>query len=337
MPGQLVMAGAALLRGARADFKEIYGQTYEPITQMLSGACRLDVPSDKIEELYVYNTTSPYPVRVARGQANQRKPFKSVSFTVPNYEFQSGVEWYWTDPLDDQTGTVLERAQLAGQNMATLDERLFFQALTGATDPELLPSVPNAADGAGLFSATDGAAADRFGVSGGNIISGSGVATTVAVQQDFYSTITRMGQFQDTNGQPLHSPVSLRSFDIFYNVANDRLFKQAFEQALIFQDNSGGDAAAAPSNFLRDLAQRSYLRFNLIPTQRITDNDWYVAAADATTKPIFIQQRMPITDYTFRMGDGQYTPTTERIEGVDWLCRKGLGITVPYSIVKVNN
>lgn len=334
MPSQLNMTGAALLRGARADFREVYAKTYETIAPLLSGFVDLQVPSDKIEELYVVNTSAPHPQRISPGQQNQRKPFKSLSFTVPNYEFQVGTSWYWTDPLDDQTGTVLERARSAGQNMADLDERIALQILTGTTDPDLLPAIPTAADGAALFSTTGGDGAARFGVADGNIVTGSGVTDVVAVQQDFYSTVTRMGLFQDTEGQPLHSPSTLREFTIVYNVANDRLFKQAFEQSLIFQNNANTDAAAAPSNFLKDL---SYLRYNLIPTQRVTDNDWYVSATNVRSKPIFIQQRMPVTDYTYRMGDGQYTPTTQRVEGVDWLCRKGGGVTVPYGIVKVNN
>lgn len=337
---QLVMAGAALARGVRSDFLQTYTDTYQNANAVISNFVDLDVPSDKIEELYVYNETAPYPQRVEPGEANRRESFKSVSYTVRNEEFQSGVFWYHTDAADDQTGgSILRQARSAGANFATLDERLSIQVLTATSNPRLLPSVPNAPDGAALFSATAGDGSDRFGISGGNIITGSGVATPTAIQTDFYSTITRMGGFKDTKGEPLHNPSSLRNFTVVYNVANDFIFKKAFEQNLIFQSTGtvGADlAAAAPSNILRDLTGQ-YLSVTLMPTQRVTGDSFYVTCDNVDLKPIFIQQRQAIQEFTYTMGSGAYTPQTARIEGVDWLCRKGVGVNIPYGAVQVDN
>lgn len=343
MPQALVLAGDALARGVRNEFLEVYENQYKVMTDRLSGIADLSVPSDKLEELYVHFDSAPYPVRVTPGQTGKTDNFRSYSYAVRNHEFQSAVEWYWTDEEDDQTGGgIIRRAQSAGGNFGSLDERITFQVMTGTTDATLLPSIPTAPDGAALYSATTGGGANRFGVSGGNIFSGNGVANASVIASDVYSAILRMGAFKDTKNQPLLNPTSLQTFTIVYNIANDTEVRKAFEQNLIFQTisstgvsgaTSGVVGAAAPTNFLRDF---SNLRFNLYPSQRVTGDDIYVFCSDVNVRPIFVQQRSQLVSFFYDMtkDSGMGIKRTKRM---DFLCRKGAGVTEPYATVKIDN
>jgi len=336
MPQSLILGGDALARGVRSEFLDVYQQQYKVIEGRLANIAKLSTPSDKLEELYVHFDTAPYPKRVDRGQSNRTENFRSYGYSVRNYEFQDGVEWYYTDEDDDQTGGgILGRAQQAGGNFATLKERLIFQVMTSTTDNELLPAIPTAPDGAALYSATTGTGANRFGVSGGNITSGSGVASVAAIQSDVYGAIVRMGSFRDTKGQPLLNPSALQNFTIVYNVANDKVVRQAFEQSLIFQSASSGTdfAAAAPSNFLRDF---SGLTFTLYPSLRVTGDDLHVFCGDVNTQPIFVQDRMPLTSFFYGM-DNDSGMGRIRTKRMDFLCRHGVGVTEPYATVLIDN
>lgn len=324
-------ATQVLINGLRSDFWDTYAGAYAGMQVQIGKWMALDVSSDKAEEIYAYWKKAPYMRQWIRGEEIQRKAPASVSWRVKNLDWAIAVPWHENDMADDQTRSLRQVAQDGGRSYATLDERVLYQILTGATDNDLLRTQPVAPDGVGLFSATDGDAADRFGVSGGNIESGSGVATPDALQTDFFDGVERMRRFLDTESQPMISPEIMRQgFAITFNIDNLKVFEQAFEQKLMY--SALATYAAAVSALFKD----SGISIELVPTPRISDNDWFIVAKGAPRKPIFRQNRQGLREVVETMENSDYARRT-KINSIQWDARHGYGLSLPTQIVQVNN
>ena len=234
-------------RGLRGEFAKTYQQALKTVDPRIGNLMQMGLPSDKPSELYGYRETAPYLARQPKGQAVSRRTFKGKTYEVANYLYSLAIDWYWQDEITDQLKSLYADVREAATNAALTDERVFWQMLLGLTDADLLPTVPNAPDGAALFAAT-AAGADRFGVSGGNLITGSGVATGAAVRADFFTSHNRFAKFQDTEGQPLlRDEINRRKMYIIFGSQNREAFVEAFKQQLTIQVG-GTDAGAAVSN-----------------------------------------------------------------------------------------
>lgn len=317
----------ALIRGARSEFLETYKTMIKEVNPNLKQCMTLGVPSDKISEVYPYFESAPNPKRWARGEDIPAEAFASKSFLVPNFDWGLAIDWHENDEQDDQTGGFMDRVREGATRFALLPERIFFQYLTAGADADLIPAVPNAPDGVALFSATTATGGNRFGVAGGNIVTGGGVATTAAIQTDFWAAVQRFIRMLDTTMQPLW-PAELvaRGVTIIYGAANEQVFRQAFQQTFVQATN------AATSNVILDAG----MKVNLWSTPRITDNDWFVFLNAAPKKAVFEQVRMPLRDNIEDMLNSDNTRRTKN-KRVQWDARFGFGISLPYQAVKVNN
>lgn len=332
-----VLAGNALTAGLRADFADTYKVTYEGVKNRLSDVMDIDIPTNLRTTPFAYFESAAYPVRWPMGDTISSKPFRSVQFSVSVFDWARRIQWHVNDKDDDQTRSLLTQARSLGQHFATLYERVFFQILRNATDSELLPAIPNAPDGAALF-ATTANGADRFGVSGGNIVTGGGVATSGAVRADFFNAIERFRQFQDTESQPLWDDSAIdRGFKVFYGVANWQVFAEAFQQGrtlAIVQNVAAAEnvAAAAPTNVILDAG----INVELVPTQRITDNDWFVCMKGAHIKPIgSLMRQQPFESFaTFSTSD--HTNDTGE-EYMQIKSRQGFFVNNAFGALQVNN
>ena len=282
-----VNAVEALIRGARSEFVDTYANMIKGSDEKLKKVMDLGLPSDKASEIYPYFESSPNAKRWPRGEPIPTAGFTSKSFLVPNYDWAIAIDWHENDEQDDQTRSLVTRARDAATKLALLPERIFFQLLTAGTDGDLLPTVPNAPDGSAFFATTSGSGANRFGVANGNLLTGSGVATTAAIQTDFWAAIAQFVRFLDTDSQPLW-PAELisRGVTIIYGAANNQVFAQAFQQNFVQATN------AATSNVVLD----ADMKVTLWQTPRITDNDWFVFLNAAPTRACFQQVRQPVRD-----------------------------------------
>ena len=332
--GQTILAANALTAGLRADFAATYRQQYRFVRERLARIMMLGVPSDKLTELYAYFESAPYPIRWPRGQTISSKPFKSVQFSVTNVDWARKIEWHKNDREDDQIRSLFDQARQLGANFATLHERVFFQLLTNTTDSTLLATIPNAPDGAAFF-ATTAAGANRFGVSGGNIVTGTGVATSGAVRTDFFSAISRFKRFQDTEGQPLlEEGVLDQGISVIYGATNEQIFREAFIQSRTVQATAAGQASTGAA--VTNIVLESGLNLKLWSTQRITDNDWFIILEGTQIKPVFQQEREALKEHVETMDNSDYARRT-KIESIQWDARYGYGINIPYSAIKVDN
>ena len=340
--GTPVIAGEAFAAGLRTEFLNLYERRYKAVQERLSQVMRLNIPSTRNEEDYFYYESAPHVKRWIRGDEMSSKGFKGVKWTVPNYEWAEGVSWHFADRQDDQTKSLVDHARGLGESYALLQERVFFQLLTGTVDPDLLPdaSTMTAPDGAVLFNGTHGDGTARFGVTGGNTFVGSGGTspTVSTIRADFFTALQVFKRFQDTEGQPLWNDSFLDGpYVIIYPAQLEEQMREAFTQRYHVADSGGVATATMQSPAVSNVILDSGQKVKLWGTQRLTDvDDFYILMASSDVKPIFSQERQPLTDVveTFENSD---TVRRTGIESIRFLSRHGFGLSLPYSIIKVTS
>lgn len=339
---QNVIAGSVLSGFIRTEFTRTYQRMITDVNARLRNVMQFGVPSSRLQETYAYFTAPAHPQRWVRGEDIHEQPFEDVTFNVVNYDWGQRIRWHRNDREDDQTASLLQQARSVGTGFALLRERIFFQILTNSTDAALLPAVPNAPDGASFFATTAGGS-NRFGVSGGNIVTGSGVSTAQDVRNDVYNGIERFHQFQDGEGQPLWPEALLdRGYTLIYNVANDQLVKEALVQSRTLQHiagstiegsaGTGENVGAAVTNIIMDAG----MSLTLWPTQRISDNDMFLFANGSPIKAVFEQMRRPLTESVATAENSDQSRDTKE-EYVQWDERFGVGLALPYQAIQINN
>ena len=325
-----VIAGDALARGLKNQFDFTWRRRYEAVSERLSGVMDLGIASTLIAELYGYFETAPYIQRREYDEEVPSRAFRARNYEVENFSWDISVFWKMEDRLFDQLKGLERMARQAGENAATLPERVFFQLLTSSADAQLLPAIPNAPDGVALYSAVDGDGAARFGLAGGNIETGGGVATPQVIRTDFFDAMERFGGFQDPELQPAIDPAVIdEGAVVFFNVQNLEVFREAFVQSPTI--GSAG-AAAGVGNIIFDAG----MKVKLVPTQRITDNDWFVFLEGFDLKPIFEQIARPLTE-TIEVEENSDNARRTKQEGIFWNTIRGFGVNLPLGTVQVNN
>lgn len=264
-------SGPALLRKVRSDFVATWKSHYELARSRLPFV-QWGLATDDFLTAFGFNTVGVYPSRSEWGERPDRRPAKYLTYEVEQYRWTSAVEWLVRDRKLSNLGSIDRDALRAGQHFGSLGERLFFQALTAATDSALLPAVPSAPDGGSLFSATDGSGADRFGVSGGNIVSGQLWTSESGVTAGLYAAMERMGSFLDHQGQPsCDDGFFERGITYITSIENTHVVHKAFR--LQYQSNSTVTAGATTvSNLVFDAG----IPIRLITTPRLTGYTSYI-------------------------------------------------------------
>jgi phage major head subunit gpT-like protein len=326
MPSSNVSVSELLARGLRLEFRDTYDRAIKEADPHLKNVMVLDVPSDKISEIYGYTESAPHWKRWQRGEEIPRNGFRSRNFTVVNHDWGIAIDWHDNDEQDDQSMSLVSRVRDAAVDAAILPERVFFQILLGSTDNDLLPYTPNAPDGSAFFATTDGSGANRFGATNGNSLATSGIGSTALIQQDFFRAWSQFRLFKDTDSQPLWPPELLnRGITVIYGAQNEQVFRQAFHQ-LFVQGQS-----AAPSNVIVNTNMVS----DLWSTPRITDNSWYVFLNSATKKSVFQQVRQSPRDLMEDFVNSDFTRRT-KIKAMQFDARYGYGLALPYQGIKIS-
>ncbi len=329
--GAPVIASPSFTAGIKTEFLRTYFRKYEGIRDALQKVMRLGLPSDKNQETYFHWESAPHVKRWIRGTTMPSKNFRGISYTATNYEWARSIPWHFADEQDDQTKSLPEAARELGKSFAILEERVFFQILTGSTDFDLLPSVPTAADGGNLF-ATTVSGSNRFGASSGNSLTGTGTSQS-QIETDFFSVMAQFRLFQDTEGQPLWDRGTLDGPVTIFFAAGGALelaFSAVFQREITHSVISS--TGAGVSNVIK--ARGHQVR--LVPTQRLTGNSWYAILEEADVKPIFSQLRQAPTEINWNMDNSDATRKTGYKE-MGFYGRMGFGVATPYSAIKVTN
>ena len=228
-----ILSNNLLVNGLSTEFADTYGKIRNRQSDGRLSLIMDTVTATNRYQSFAYLNAAPHMEYWKRGTTVPTGAMDSVQFTVSVYEWSKRVPWSKFDRKDDQTQSLFEMARGAGESAALLEERFAFDLMTANAGAltSTLPAVPNAPDGVAMFSATDGSSADRFGVSGGNIVTSSGVATTHDVRNDYYSGVIRFGSFLDGQGQPLLSPETIgQGVLIVHSLTDTEVMEETFKQ-----------------------------------------------------------------------------------------------------------
>lgn len=327
MPLNPVLATEALARGLKQKFVNTYKLYVTGSEAKVGMVMDLSEPSDKSAELYAYFESAPHARRWPRGEDRGTESFRARSFEVPNYDWTAGVSWHSNDEDDDQTRSLTSQASDAGMTFALLPERVLFQYLNAATDLDLLPALPNAPDGAALFSATDGAGNARFGVTGGNTMAGAGLSAA-DIRSDFLTIKGRASRCTDTKGQPLLPAELLDEWVIIYGSHLEEAFAGAFLQTITPDRARDGG--------FTNVIMVANIKITLWSTPRITTNNWFARPTKVPHRSLFRQVRQEVRDNLADFTNSDHTRLTKEKQLL-WDARFGFGLGLPYDWWRVTN
>jgi len=333
-----VIASQVLANGLRTEFADTYSAiNNRQADSRLAEIMDLGIGATNRRHEFAYFNAAPHMELWRRGASIPTDAFDSVQFSTQVHTWARRVPWHKEDRKDDQISSLMDVARMAGQSAALLPIRFFFDLLTGSTDT--LPAVPLAPDGVAFFSTVDGAGAARFGATSGNLLTGSGVASTSAIRTDYYNAIEQWKQFQDGKGQPLFSDsVVDGGVTIVHSSADTEAMEEAFlqrRQGVLGPDNTTDPVTATQvSNLVQDASRN----VTLWGTSRLATGDWYAFLKASPKKSTFLLDREGVREFSSLEGDnnGDHTRDTGE-EYVQWERRAGAGIALPYGAIKVNN
>lgn len=332
MPGQpvsTVQNSGALALGVIGNFRDAYKAAATEASVSPLGALIEEIPATADQIKMAYFESAPLPSYWRRGRPATSQGFKDVGWSIQVLDWEGSVEWDWRDAADDQTGSLVSRAKETGGKFWQRDHAVFFQILNASTDAAGLPAIPNAADGAACFSATDGASANRFGVSGGNIVSGQSFSSGAGLRAGYQAAISRLFQFTDTVSQPLID-TGAKNFTVFTSAADVAVSNEAFKQMMPAQAATTATSNAGVSNVLMDAGYR----ITHCTTQRLATGVMIVACTDVPVKPLVRAKRQDPQEFVRLMSNSDETSRTGK-ERVQFVARTGYGLSLPYGMVKV--
>lgn len=329
-----VIASQVLANGLRTEFADTYSKIRNRLADSrLAQVMDLSIGATNRQHEFAYFDAAPHMEYWRRGESVPTDAFDSKQWTVPVYTWARRVPWHKEDRKDDQTSSLVTVARMAGQSAALLPERFFFDLLQNSTNT--MPAVPNAPDGASMYSTTDGLSANRFGVTSGNLLTGNGVTSVASIRADYYNAIEQFKLFQDGKGQPLMPDEVVDGGVIIVHPAGQT---EAFEEAFLQRRQGfveGTDAGTTPTNLVQDASRD----VTLWGTQRLTDvNDWYIFLKQSPTMPAFLLDREGVQEFEALEGGNNSDHVRDTgYEYVQWERRAGAGIALPYGTIKISN
>lgn len=319
----IVNASLAIARGLRTEFNDVFrvrgAQTQQQVGQIMAFW-----DSDGAFEVYhgfeAVPTVKPWP----RGDSRARDAFGEVSYYQANFDYNLTVSWHENDEADDQTGNLVQQARAGALRFAQLPLRATVEMLLGSATLLSQQGIPLAYDGNSLYSNGGGA---RFGVTGGNLVSGSGVGTVADVLANYNDGMARIATFKDTTG----TETFWESSDLVKPlIVAPYTHKKVFEEAQkAKQTHVNGGAIGASDNVWAG-------EFDLWLEPRLTGDDWFIFLQSSEFKTFFQQERMALRDNIEDFSNSDFARNTKiKSYMCDW--RGAWGVWVPQTTVKINN
>lgn len=291
----------------------------------LSLLMQLALPTDRRTTQYGYWDTPPGLGLWEQGSTVPRGSAKSTAFNVTVYDWGRKIEWHENDRNDDQLAGLIPAAMRTGESAAYLPEEFAMDALLQS--PSILPAIPLAPDGGALFAASVGGV-NRFGVAGGNVVTGTGVAAEDTILADFYSCRTRWARMLHRGSRLVGDPLINAGTLIICGSHLERIMQQSFLNSRIAQ----GAAGATPDNVVKSAGHK----VTIWSHPRLTGNTWYACLSGATIKPLFEVERQALRT-TILTVDTNPAAADDGLEGVNFKKRAGLGINLPWALLQVTN
>lgn len=262
------------------------------------GVIRFGRPTNNFITRLGYAENPPVPRRVPWGEKPTGKALRYRSWDVVTRRVMSEIDYKKVDRELGNIGDIKSAAEAGGRRFATYVIKVLYQLIEGTTNPDLLPSATSvlAPDGAAMFSATDGASADRFGISGGNIVGSQSITTGPAFYAAVWAALERILTFQDEDGEPVFPDEGIleQGVTIIFPTIHLQSAAEAFRQSLRAFAASGENAGV--SNTFMDMG----VPFTLIGTPRLaTTTAAYVFLQGAPIEPLVETEAMALNSMFF--------------------------------------
>lgn len=332
MPKTIITGGQSgtLRRGLRDAFANAYDTMAEQIREELAPVMD-EFPADTNQEYYAYYESAPHPRYWPRGSEVQKSGFKSVQFSVINYDYGVEIEWHKNDELDEQLGKLRSRAAQAGNNFAYSDTQAFFDLLQGTTS--YLPGTVTAPDGANIYATTAGGS-NRFGASNGNLLTSTGnncFSSSSVLRGDIWRAVEQFLLFQDTEGKQLWPTDMVKDIIVYFAADNLDVAVEAFN--LNWHSYSTVTAGNIP---IQNSLMSGGIKIEPRPTPLITTDDAYVFLRNAPHKPFFKQIRTPMEELPFDERNSKESART-LLRSLIFHEYSGYGAFLPYQTIKLNS
>lgn len=252
------ISNEAFVRNVRSQLAEAY-RNMRPVSPILAQVMRVGVGAEARAEIFGAESSPPRLARWERGDSIARATQELVTWEVDTTDFGVALD-YHADDLEDADrlfGYGQGWAEKLAARARQLPEEILLQIMDATADPRLLATIPTAADGVAMFSATDSDGGARFGVASmfggagsGNILTGQGYATTQAVKSDVLRASAMVESQEDTRGGQLHSQGVADRKVVIASTQHAEVFKAAFGQRTLSTPAGGSE-----SNLFLDLGE----------------------------------------------------------------------------------
>ncbi len=264
--------------GAQNALMETWRQQF-PIYEKMQKAYLHYVPYTNIRSAdYVFKQRTPFPKPFPYGNGRVHQGLVDKKITLNRFPYELTLDWDERDSADDQLGDMATHVSAGVKRFLQLPDVLIGEYMTGVPVMNY-NGLALSYDGVSIYSTVDGSASDRFGVSGGNIITGSGTSTTAKVLSDILACRRRLLQFTEpVTGQPLHNGPDITYSNMLFIIPSelDSTFQQIAEKAMIYDEAA---ITTAQSNMVV-----GKIKYQV--NQRLTDtNDWFVVVDHPFWKP----------------------------------------------------
>ena len=273
---------------------------------------------------YVFKDVVPFPEPWPYGAQRTHKGFKDRLINLGIYPFDLTISWNRFDEQDDILADTRRQAELGAKRFLQLPDVMISEYLNGVASYN--PVLNNAFDGADLFNATDGDGNARFGVTGGNILTSSGL-TVDAIIHDMAEAVERFIAVQDPAGQPLLAPEDCDMKNLFCIIPKElnEVFLRASKSEYIKLDAAN---ATSESNYVKGTFE--YKVFNRLTSP----TTWYVILNHSYWKP-FVWREKGLSSIASDIGNSDIS-REQNIDSIYTDQRLGLGIWAPWTILEVS-
>jgi phage major head subunit gpT-like protein len=316
----------SLIQGIFRDLQDTW-KNYLPIYDKLNSLFSRSLPDNTVRTAqYAWKEAVPFPKLWEFDQGRSHQTFQDRKIEVAVHAYEATIDVRGYDLEDDQIGDGKSHIQTVVERFLQIPQKLYAEYLNAVAD--LNPQLLNAFDGVGLFSTIDGNGDARFGATGGNIVTGSGVSVS-AFTNDLFEVQERALSFLDTKNQILNGPDDVK-FSNFHVVVPKELNEVAQKVAQSEYLRTDLSNNTSENNILKG-------QFEVHINNLLTDSsDWYVIINHRNWKPFVVRQRRDVRAIWADMTNSDRARETNQ-ETLYADLRTGISPWAPWSIVKVNN
>jgi len=317
----------SLIAGVQDDLKESWRQTI-PVFQKQQDALVKFLKGIKIRNAqYAWKESVPFVKLWPYGDARTPQTFKDRYLALGKYNYELSIPWSKFDEDDDLLGDMRQHVQAAVKRYAQLPDVLISEYFNNSAS--LNPSILTCWDGAAMFSTTDGDGAARGGVTGGNIVTGTGLSVA-GVIHDLHVAQRRFLDFVDpTASKPIFSAddVDFKNMMLIGPNEANEVFQKAANSEYLRSDLGN---VTSESNYLKGLFE-----WQLNPY--LSDSsDYYVVLKHPYWKAFVYRSPESIESIVADFNNSDHAKLTGEF-AIYTHVRTALGPWWPYVILKINN